>query len=200
MSMKRMCGVKKGQSVYWFSVFTPGSASLSSEVTALATLMTRADKHTYTHHTHRARSKVIYTSPSSPWAIWTKLVAHVLGKQWMMSGRSQRRQIHIGSTPPQGHRTCMTTLKTLPLIEPFISTVVTIKKKKKKDFKRQIYSKHCAFVDSTVNLKETASTPTTERGISKHGINFLCNNQKLYSMRSVWHLSFPLSSQNRWWW
>lgn len=39
---------KKGQSVYWFSVFTPGSASLSREVTALATVMTQAETDTHT--------------------------------------------------------------------------------------------------------------------------------------------------------
>lgn len=57
---------KKGQSVYWFSVFTPGSTSLSSEVTALATVMTQAET-----DTHRARenvwggSKVICPSPGN---------------------------------------------------------------------------------------------------------------------------------------
>lgn len=36
----------KGQSVYWFSAFTPGGTSLSSEVTVLATVTTWAERRT----------------------------------------------------------------------------------------------------------------------------------------------------------
>ena len=42
MSMRQKCGVKKGAECLLL-VFTPGGASLSSEVTALATVMTLAE-------------------------------------------------------------------------------------------------------------------------------------------------------------
>lgn len=75
--MRQKCGVKKGQSIYWFSGFKPGSTSLRYEVTALTTVTTQAET-----DAHRARWTVHHHPPPSMASV--KVVVDVLGKRWMM--------------------------------------------------------------------------------------------------------------------
>lgn len=86
---------KKGQSVYWFSVFTPGSASLSREVTALATVVTQAETDTHTQSGKGWGSKVIYTSTSSPSDTQTKMLKSLVNSEWCLEPRHGRHRFTL---------------------------------------------------------------------------------------------------------
>lgn len=195
---------KKGQSVYWFSVYTPGSASLSTEVTALATVMAQADRDRHTQPGRGWGSKVIYTSPPSPSVTWRKVVVDVLGKQWMMPvRRTAGTDSHWFnfSTKNNGWTRCITTLKTLPLAEPFISTVTTVKKNelRKSRFTQTqlIQGKLCIcrqygqFKRNNMNRKGTfSSMASSSFVITKNYLKWGAPQIRFFSH----------SSQKRWWW
>lgn len=145
-----MCGVKKGQSVYWFSVFTPGSASLSSEVTALATVMTQGrqsqvkggGQRSSTHHPRH-------------------LQRHEQRLLLLMSLVNSERCLSRFTLIPllhqiRGQTHCITALKTLPPVKTFISTL-KIMNSEGRFTQNSSYRENCAFVHSMVNLKETNS-------------------------------------------
>lgn len=84
MSMRLMCGVKKGR-VFIGSQSSHQAAHHSAVRSQRSPHSWHGQTETDTHT--EPGQKVIYTSPSSPSETWTKLVVDVLGKQWMVPVR-----------------------------------------------------------------------------------------------------------------
>lgn len=109
---------KKGQSVYWFSVFTPGSTSLSSEVTALASVMTQTDRDRHTQSQVKGEGQRSFIHhPHHLWRVEQRLLLMSLVNSEGCLAGAQEAQIHIGSISPPKNKH-ITTLKHFPRSNP----------------------------------------------------------------------------------